>query len=920
MTEKIKNFQDLSLELTGEQINRKADLCSILSLPYTRYYILINIGGDIMLNKILLRKIKFPLLLRGAFSFCHSRLSAVPAQAGESENPSSLSLRGALSHVIARERSDRSNLNYSGFSLIELMVAVVILSMVIFGIFQAYSAGFMGMADARDRTVATNYAQEAMEDVKNMDFELITNENLSTPEIIDGKFNRVVTISDEYDNLKKITTRVFWTNRKGQIINIDTTMHINKTQFNPGVAAKIILYANPYYTVLPSSGIVNLIAIVKDENGNTKIDWDDGDIHFAVLGTGYSDFPKDNVGSYLGYLGNTPGADEIAIIPTNGKAETTFTASNYTIGSDIQQGDVIIKAWIVSPDITSNPITITVTLDVVRIDLSADPTSIKADGTSTSTVTAALKNSGGITVEDATNNITFHISGEGTFVNSEGVALPNTITLTPPNVPGGIATILVKSINNTPGVASVTASSEGLLSDTVNVITTGDPHSISVSVNPVFIYTDNLIGTEVTVTIKDVNGNPVKYTGSINLSISGGTGTFSINPVNFSDATSAFTTFSSTTPGIIIIIASGGVGLISGSATIEVRSALIADNITLTAVPQNILAGGGNTSEITATVKQGTTTVSKYNNDITFKIISDTSLSKDAVISFNSNNYATNVPLTITGIDYGNDGVAVVQLLPASNVGTVTIKVSTYNSLGTYIEKTINVGFYSNAHHINLSAIPQQMLVNGETCTITATIVDASDTLVSNYNEEITFTILEGRPSTVKFTLSNTSSLTQTVINGVSPVGLTSQSKAGTVKMRATSFTGTSTIEGYLNIPVGIIVGLANPPNIIYNNTTKEVNFDINVQGAALILEEMKVSWLPVVTSESLKEIKVNGIGVYSSSASNGVVVDVTDTTLAQGVSNIKMYFDPGANISGKTINVVFNPNSGSYLVVVTVP
>jgi len=883
-----------------------------------------------MLNKILLRKIKFPLSWRGAFSFCHSRLSAVPAclraythrqaQAGESENPSSLSLRGALSHVIARERSDRSNLNYSGFSLIELMVAVVILSMVIFGIFQAYSAGFMGMADARDRTVATNYAQEAMEDVKNMDFELITNENLSTPEIIDGKFNRVVTISDEYDNLKKITTRVFWTNRKGQIINIDTTMHINKTQFNPGVAAKIILYANPYYTVLPSSGIVNLIAIVKDENGNTKIDWDDGDIHFAVLGTGYSDFPKDNVGSYLGYLGNTPGADEIAIIPTNGKAETTFTASNYTIGSDIQQGDVIIKAWIVSPDITSNPITITVTLDVVRIDLSADPTSIKADGTSTSTVTAALKNSGGITVEDATNNITFHISGEGTFVNSEGVALPNTITLTPPNVPGGIATILVKSINNTPGVASVTASSEGLLSDTVNVITTGDPHSISVSVNPVFIYTDNLIGTEVTVTIKDVNGNPVKYTGSINLSISGGTGTFSINPVNFSDATSAFTTFSSTTPGIIIIIASGGVGLISGSATIEVRSALIADNITLTAVPQNILAGGGNTSEITATVKQGTTTVSKYNNDITFKIISDTSLSKDAVISFNSNNYATNVPLTITGIDYGNDGVAVVQLLPASNVGTVTIKVSTYNSLGTYIEKTINVGFYSNAHHINLSAIPQQMLVNGETCTITATIVDASDTLVSNYNEEITFTILEGRPSTVKFTLSNTSSLTQTVINGVSPVGLTSQSKAGTVKMRATSFTGTSTIEGYLNIPVGIIVGLANPPNIIYNNTTKEVNFDINVQGAALILEEMKVSWLPVVTSESLKEIKVNGIGVYSSSASNGVVVDVTDTTLAQGVSNIKMYFDPGANISGKTINVVFNPNSGSYLVVVTVP
>jgi len=186
-------------------------------------------------------------------------------------------------------------LSKKGFSLIELMVAAVILAFVVFGIFLAFSTGFMGMADARDRTVATNYAQEVMENIKDMDFELITNEKLSTPEIIDGKFNRVVTISDEQANLKKITTQVFWTNRKGQIITIDTTMHINKTQFFPGEAAKIILYANPYYTVLPSEGIVDLIAIIKDEKGNTKIDWGDGDIHFAVLGTGYSDFPEDNV-------------------------------------------------------------------------------------------------------------------------------------------------------------------------------------------------------------------------------------------------------------------------------------------------------------------------------------------------------------------------------------------------------------------------------------------------------------------------------------------------------------------------------------------------------------------------------------------------------------------------------------------------
>jgi len=860
------------------------------------------------INKILSKKIKSLLLLRELFPFCHSR---------ESGNPSFLSLRGA---------KRRSNLG--GFSLIELMVAAAILAFIVFGIFQAYSTGFMGMADAKDRTVATNYAREAMEDIKNMDFELITNENLSTPEIIDAKFNRVVTVSDEHANLKKITTRVFWTNRKGQIINIDTTMHINIIQFNPGAAAKIILYANPYYTVLPSSGIVDLIAIIKDEKGNTKIDWDDGNIYFTVLGTGYSDFPKGSNGSYLGYLGNISGTDEIDITPTNGIAKTTFTASNYIDGGNVAQGDVIIKAWVVSPDMTSNPITITVTLDVVRIYLSADPTGIEADGTSTSTVTAALKNSGDITVEEATNDITFNISGEGTFVDSDGGGLPNTVTITPtppPDGPGGIATIYVKSINDTPGTAIVTASSEGLISDTVNIITFGDPHSISVSVNPNLIYTDDFIGTEVTVTINDINGNPVEYTGIINLSTSDDTGAFvqdtdcdppSPDSLCFINVSSKYTTFSSTSPGIVTITASGD-GLISGNTDIEVKSALIADNITLTADPQDILVGG-NASEITATVKQGTTTISNYNNDITFQIISDSSFLEDAVLSFNSDTYATNIPLNIIGDNYGNDGVAEVQLLSASNVGTVTIRVSTYNSLGTYIEKTVNVGFYSDAHHINLIAVPQEMSVGGDTCTVTAEIVDSSNTLVSNYNEEITFTLLEGWPSNAKFTLSNTSNLIQTVDSGVSLVELTSQNKAGTVEMRATSFTGTSTIEGYLNIPVGITLALAVPDNIEYNNETKEVNFDIDVLGAALILEEMKVSWLPI-ESESLKQIKVNGTIVYNSSAFSGIVVGVTDTTLSIGTSNIKMYFNTEADMSGKTIDVVFNPNSGSYSVVVPV-
>ncbi len=107
------------------------------------------------------------------------------------------------------------------------MVAVAILAMAIFGIFHAYSAGFMGMADARDRTVATNYAREAMEDIKNMDFGEIVNNPVDPndpPADIPGtKFKRKVTVADEVaGELKKVTTEVSWFDRNGNSKNVVT--------------------------------------------------------------------------------------------------------------------------------------------------------------------------------------------------------------------------------------------------------------------------------------------------------------------------------------------------------------------------------------------------------------------------------------------------------------------------------------------------------------------------------------------------------------------------------------------------------------------------------------------------------------------------------------------------------------------------
>lgn len=861
-----------------------------------------------MLNKILSKKMQFPLSLQGLFPFCHSR---------ESGNPSSLSLRGA---------KQRSNL--SGFSLIELMVAVVILAIALIGIFLAFNSAWMGMANARDRTVATNYAREAMENVKNMDFELVTHVNLGASEPVGAKFTRVIVVTEESINLKKVETKVLWKNRQDQDVSVETSMYINRTIFNPGEATHIILYADPYYTVLPGSGFATIIAAIKDVNNTTVINWTGGDISFSIEEDGLN----------YGYLSEVVGTDTLDVTPTNGIADTIFT------GTAI--GDVVIMASVNLPNgggTISDTITITVTSGAVRIALSAVPESIDtAAPNNISTVTAALVDSGGFTVTSADNEIKFVID----IFDSEGTLLDST-TLEDKIPEGGKVTIDVQSIEDTPGVATVTASSDGLLSGTVNIIIAGDAASISVSVEPDLIYTND-VGAEVTLVIQDVSGNPVEFNGEITLSTSpGGTGLFYINgsllldpyTFSFNSVSPPSITYSSPfTTGLITIIASGDGpdGPISGNTVIEVRDALIADTITLKADPKNILAGGLGgikVSVITATIKQGFTVISNYNRNIIFEIISDTSSSLDAKLSFNGGAYqGFGEPLIVMGVNYGEDGVAVVDLKPATEVGICTVKVSTENSEGTLIENTIEIGFYSGEHHIRLTADPSRMLVNGDTCTVTAVVESENDLQVYGYNEDITFTILVGWPKNAKFAATGTSSLTKTLIGGETDIILISQSTAGTVTLKASSFTDITDITGYLNIPVvATLLELAPEPNINYDGN--QVSFDIEVQGIEVDLVEMQVLWSPYSSEENVTYIKINtqdvyppgdneiieySIYTYNSENYRSAEVDINNEILPTGISTIEIFFN--SDMSEKELIIIFNPNSGYHPVGFTIP
>jgi prepilin-type N-terminal cleavage/methylation domain-containing protein len=524
-------------------------------------------------------------------------------------------------------------LSQRGFSLIELMVAAAILAMAIFGIFQAYSTGFMGMADAKYRTVATNIAREKMEEIKNTSF---VDSSTDSDTVSGINFTTTVDVNPIEANLSNVITIVTWLDRKGdqKEIKLEMLVYDLQTSSSAVTVGSINLSADPTNVICCIGETSTITAIIRDTAGNLV--------------------PGGTMVSFITSSG-TLSADSATTWGSTGTATVTLT-----VGSTVATVTAFIGA-------VSDTVTIICTLPNINVE--AVPSALAS--CEISTITATLT--------DASNN---PIANQAVGFSTDKGTLSNDNATT--NESGKAIVTLTSGYEV---MATVVASFCGETSNTTIHFTTPD---INVSADPEVIALDTEITTStITATVTDASGNPVKdkiieFTTDDGV-LNGGTNTASVPTDNTGIAT---VVLSNTSVGEATVQASycsvtGEVGVItklnSGSGYIIVS-----------AEPKEIIANGTSTSTITATIyDENDNILTGYDKDITFTTTPSGTFSNGSdTIILTSADYSGGVATVVLTSSTTSGTVDITVSSDILTLGSTTV--TFYSNEPDHIELTAN--------------------------------------------------------------------------------------------------------------------------------------------------------------------------------------------------------------------------------------
>jgi len=752
------------------------------------------------------------------------------------------------------------------------MVAVVILAMVSFGIFLAFTTGFQGMADAKDRTAASNYAQLILEDYKNTPFEKII--SFSEP-IVDSKFTQNVIVSSIKNNLKKVITEISWTDRNGKSKNVISSIIIYDSQGTAesgADAAGIFLYADPYYNLLPGTdeNVVpaKIIAEIVDENGYLVTDWSGANVMFTIE----SAVNLDNESQATDYLGTL---SDLSVSAIQGRATTYFHP--YT--TEKREGFVKIKATLDIGDGVEvyDTLTLKITDGAVAIVLSTDKNIIATEGgeDGTAAITATIVNAIDAPI-DSDKEVNFSIiSGPGNLVNY----IPTSVGLSYIDLISG----------STAGFTTIIATSPLLEGDSIDIeIRNPGLNIISVETDKSIIVQQG--SAVITAYLKNyleipISGENINFTTTIGL--------LSVENDTTGDNGEAVTTLTMNYAGTAVVTASWTAEdstVISDSVEVICKN----HNLYVWADPLTVIEGSS--SIIYAEL------MDYYGDYVVDELIYFVTIGENTASgSLQEESDTTNA-----------DGTASV-ILDMSLPGSTTIQAYWIGDPEIVAGNVDVESIESPEYNITINAVPTILEGPDDSTEITATVT-LNDDPASNI--DVTFTISGG---TGIFSDSS-DGIVSTESDGTAVITLSNVDFGDDNLVTVTAYVQGAIAEieiSYLAPVLNILLIDGTTHYGSGNQGDKQIYYGINVSGGSINLNQIHVKWTPD-GDEKLKDVYINDTLVYS--LPRGAHNDTTITfnqgspyPLEEGDYTVVMIFKSG--VVGKDWYIsFFNPNTGEFI------
>jgi protocatechuate 3,4-dioxygenase beta subunit len=251
-------------------------------------------------------------------------------------------------------------------------------------------------------------------------------------------------------------------------------------------------------------------------------------------------------------------------------------------------------------------------LAVSSITLTANPTSLPADGLSSSAITAVVRDNLGNPVPAGTP-VTFTVTGP---IGPDGCVFTNdatAITVYTSDTSGRVITALIAGTD--PGIATVTAAA-GSLTQAIQIpILEGNIGSLTLTANPASIPADGATSSAITATLRDSNGNPMPIGTEVVFATTLGTFPggedpdgpgplpFEVTlPITNASGTILTSLISAVSPGSATVTATYG-GLSQSVVVIMTETTIpVAESLSLSTTKTTVQTNGSDSATITALV------------------------------------------------------------------------------------------------------------------------------------------------------------------------------------------------------------------------------------------------------------------------------------------------------------------------------